>query len=129
MLHDVHVTSAPRSSSVSISTAVWMVTVLPTRYCADIRQCGPQQAASTLRTLPACASVSDGCYQSRHLVLGNLEFLAAKVSQRHVSHFVLRQSRWYLECSHFEGGLTLQMLSIPDRGLRGETSSKQEHPK
>ena len=71
MLHEAQRTSAPRSLSVSISTAVWIV------MCSEPVTRTPLQRLVRRRT-------SCGWTSGRHLVLGDVDFLAAPVGERDV---------------------------------------------
>ena len=71
MLHDAQRTSAPSATSVSISTAVWIV------MCSDPAIRAPVQRL-------ARTELGAQRHQARHLGLGDLDLLAAEVGQRDV---------------------------------------------
>ena len=71
MLHDAQRTSAPSATSVSMSTAVWMV------MCSD-----PVMRAPVSGLLVRVA-LAQG-HEAGHLVLGELDLLAAEVGEREV---------------------------------------------
>ncbi len=73
---DAQRTSAPRSTSVSMSTAVWMV------MCSEPVMRTPLSGFS-LRILAA-----DG-HEAGHFVLGDVDFLAAPVGEGDVADFVV----------------------------------------
>ena len=86
MLHEAQRTSAPRSMSVSMSTAVWTV------MCKA--SCDPGSPASG-RFLPVALAKS---HQARHLVLGKLDFLAAECGEGQVRHLEVLLCRHVAHC-------------------------------
>ena len=76
MLHELQRTSAPSALSVSIRTAVWIVMW---------RQPAMRAPASTWR----CAELGAERHQSRHLGLGDGDFLAPPLGEREVLHPVV----------------------------------------
>ena len=89
MLHDAQRTSAPSATSVSMSTAVWMV------MCSEPVMRAP---ASGWRLGVA---VAQG-HEARHLVLGELDLLAAELGEREVGDLEVGEPggrggvRWWL---------------------------------
>ena len=71
MLHDVQVTSAPSATSVSISTAVWIVMWRQPAMRAPLSGC-------------ACAVLLAQRHQAGHLLLGHADLLAAELGERDV---------------------------------------------
>ena len=71
MLHDAQRTSAPRATSVSISTAVWIVMWREPMILAPFSGC-------------CCAVLLAHRHQAGHLVLGEGDLLAAELGQGEV---------------------------------------------
>ena len=75
MLHEHQRTSAPSSTSVSISTAVWMV------------MCSEPMTRTPFSGFCGSVLAAHG-HQSGHFMLGNLDLLAAPFGQRHVGNLI-----------------------------------------
>ena len=80
MLHDAQRTSAPMSFSVSISTAVWMV------------MCSEPVTRTPSSGLAGGVFLADR-HQAGHLVLGDVDFLAAPIGQADVGDLVVAIGR------------------------------------
>ena len=77
MLQDAQRTSAPSSTSVSISTAVWI---------GHVQRAGDARAGQRLGVGVLAAQR----HQAGHLVLGELDLLAAEIGQRKVGDLVVQ---------------------------------------
>ncbi len=103
MLQLAHRTSAPRAVSVSISTAVWMV-----MWSEPVIR-GPRQ-----RLLGGVLGPHG--HQARHLVLGQLDLLAAELGQGEVGHLEVGTA---LLAGH-EGSFGRWLVDRPRHGGREE---------
>ena len=81
MLHQAQRTAAPRSTSVSISTAVWMV------------MCSEPVTRTPLSGLVGAYLCADG-HQAGHFLLGDVDFLAAPVGEARCRRLCSRRWTW-----------------------------------